>query len=89
MHRGGNHSFVKDLQYDPAKHLGSVWCDWENMTRGESVQPLESVNWYINRAHGQERPGLLLDQMALVWLGGSLGKGMVGSDGAWSSMVMV
>jgi hypothetical protein len=26
-------------------------------TCGESVQPLQSVNYYSSRAHGQERPG--------------------------------
>ena len=26
------------------------------MTHSESVQPLQSVNWYISRVHGHERP---------------------------------
>ena len=41
-------------------------------TCGESVQPLQSENWYISRAHGQERLGpshvYLIEIIALIQL---------------------
>ena len=41
-------------------------------TCGESVQPLQSENWYISRAHGQKRLGpshvYLIEIIALIQL---------------------
>ena len=41
-----------------------------NTTCGESVQPLQSENWYISRAHGQERlkPSHVIEIIALIQL---------------------
>jgi hypothetical protein len=62
--------------------LGSVKHDEENMTHGESVQPLQSVK-LVHQPCSRTRAAwtsLGLDGFGL-WLGGSLGKGIGGSVG--------
>ena len=49
------------------------------MTCGESVQPLESVNWYISRAHGYERPGSFM-HLVVTWFGYGLEDGSQDND---------